>query len=65
LEALVAAAEADPVIRIDDDQRLVPEADCFQAVDEAPEQRVGVAHLQQVPLPVLVDGGLVAVPNLV
>ena len=51
LPALVAAAEADPVVRIDDHERLVPETDRLEPVDEPAEQRIRVADLRQVPLP--------------
>ena len=51
IAAQVVAVEADAVVGIDDDERLVPETDRAQAVDEAADELVRVADLQEVPLP--------------
>src|SRR6266545_2329299 len=50
LATLVAAAEADSVVRIDQHERLAPKAHGLQPVDEAAEQLVRVADLEQLPL---------------
>ena len=62
---LLARAEADAVVGGHDQHRAVVEAGGAEPVEQPPEHPVGVAELQQVPLPVLVDGGLVRVPDLV
>ena len=61
---LLAGAEAEPLVRGHDKQRVVVEPGCLQPRNQPAEQLVGVAELKQVPLPVLVDGRLVAVPDL-
>ena len=55
----VAAAEAVALVDGHDDERLAPEAGPVQLVDEPPEQLVGEARLQQVPLPGLLRKPLV------
>ena len=62
---LLPRPEADAVVGGHDDERAVVEAGPPESGDEPSEHAVGVAELEQVPLPVLVDRGLVAVPDLV
>src|SRR5439155_22951404 len=63
--ALVAWAEADPLVAGHDHERAVPQPRRAQALDEPAEQPVRVGELQQMTLPVLDDDARILRPDLV